>query len=302
MSQRFQALTGKLEPKYDYFRGTVEDDPLTVMDHLYEVLEMQGRTTCKGPPQYDHSVGFWVDRGNMETKAPDLVISYGGNNGADPGVLTRGGFADRLVPMLRRYWPHQARATRIDSCIDLWGCFDPIEAKMQEMHRDRRLKRNRYGVPETGQTFMLGSAKAPVQARLYEKGLQLRPSIHPAEWQFFALWTRLEVEYHPRAAEKDQAVHLSPLDVWGTARWAADLLQWVGDLDPVILVRRPTMERTPLERLEWLFRQHRRTILEVAPEDARRLLEAVLTGELGPLPQTNVRGSKGRSEAGTTIQ
>lgn len=289
MSPKVQPLSHDLNPQYDYFRGTVDDDPFTVLDTLQEALGMETASVTKGPKQYQYSKGIWRRRDDVDRKAPDVVVSFGGNNGSNPSVLGRGMIARELIPVMQANWPHQTKVTRVDSCVDMWDGFDVIEAEMQRIHRDSRIKRNRIGVPETGQTFYLGSDDAPTQVRLYQKGLQLLPSMAPDERFAFELWTRLEIEYHPRSADKGQTLSLSALDVWGSARWSAGLIHWVADMNPKLLDRKPRMDRTAQERFEFAMRMYAKTIKEIGADEAHRILDRVVNGELGPVTRQELQ-------------
>jgi len=289
MHPQLQPLSQKLTVEWDFFRGTVREHPSIILETLYETLGMKALGGCKGPPQYTTSVGLWRTEEAQEAgKAADIVVSHGGNQGADPGVLTRGGFARKVVPVLQAEWGQQAKATRLDSCLDFHGGFNLIRDGMNEMHEQRRIARDAYGVPETGQSFYLGSKKSPFRCRLYQKGLKELPSMAPEEREHFWDWTRLEAEWHPRSNEQQRAMLMSPIEVWGACAWGRDLLAWVAHLNPPKLERTPRMDRTAEERLAFAFRQYARTIAEVGRERAHELLEQVLTGELGPVTRDEI--------------
>lgn len=283
MHPQLQALGEKLEVNWDFFRGTVAEDPETIVETLHERLGMKAMSDTKGPPQYDRSIGLWRVREERGTKAADIVVSYGGNQGAAPGVLSRGWFARKVVPLVQEVWGQQAKATRLDSCIDFHGGFAVISQGMNQMHEQRRIARDFYGVPETGQTFYLGAEKAPFRARVYQKGLKELPKMEPEERAFFWDWVRLEAEWHPRSNEQARAMLMSPVEAWGGSKWGRDLLAWVASLNAPKLQRMPRMDRSAEDRLEFAFRQYARTIAEVGRERAHELLEQVLTGELGPV-------------------
>lgn len=291
MSLDLQWLGGNLDLKFDYFRGVIAEEPFTIVEELQEGLEFATHGPSPGPKQYRHSVGLWrTAEARQNEEAAAVVVSFGGNNDAPPGVLARGWHARDVLPFVQMKWPEKAKATRVDSCLDFFGHFDAIEAKMQELHRERRVARDRYGVPETGQTFYLGSDESPVRCRLYQKGLKELPSMAPDERAAFWDWNRLELQFKPRAGqEQRKAFQMTPLEVWGASRWSRELLAWVAGLNPPRLERNPRMDRTAKERLAFVFRQYARTILEVGGEEAHELLEQVVNGELGPVTREELR-------------
>lgn len=288
MTVKFHPLSEKLELKYDFFRGTVDDHPASILDALQRRLGMESVSDSKGPPQYDYSRGLWRHAGDVEKKAADVVVSFGGNSDAPPSVLGRGAIAHDLVPAVQAFWPDQTRVTRIDSCLDLSDGFDMIEAEMQRLHHEQHIKRMRYGVPETGQTFTLGSEKSPTKTRVYQKGLQMLPSMAPEERGAYYGWTRVETEYRPRSADKAKAIGLSPLDVWGTAKFSTYLIGWIAQQNPTPLDRKPRMDRTALERFQFAMRMYAKTIKEIGPDEAHRVLDQILNDELGPLTRDEI--------------
>lgn len=291
MSVGLQGLSGSLELQFDYFRGVVAEEPYTIVNTLQEGLGFAVHGQSPGPKQYQHSIGLWrTAAARDKEEAAAVVVSFGGNNGAFPGVLARGWQARDVFPFVQANWSQRARATRLDSCMDFFGHFDAIEAHMQEIHRERRVARDRFGVPETGQTFYLGAKASPVRCRLYQKGLKELSSMSPEERHVYFEWNRLEMQFKPRAGlEQQTAMTMTPLDVWGASKWGRELLAWVAGLNPPKLERRPRMDRTPEERLAFAFRQYARTIQEVGQERAMELLQGVFTGELGPVTQEELR-------------
>lgn len=291
MSLNPQGLESDLELKFDYFRGVVADEPFAIVQALQEGLELPAQGPSPGPKQFRHSVGLWrTVEAREKEEAAAVVVSFGGNNDSLPGVLARGWHARDVLPFVQSNWGSRAKATRVDSCLDFFGHFDAIEARMQQMHRERRIARDRYGVPETGQTFYLGSDKSPVRCRLYQKGMKELPSMPPEERAAFWDWNRLELQFKPRAGQEQQkALLMTPLEVWGSSRWSRELLAWVAGLNPPRLERKPRMDRTAEERLAFVLRQYHRTLHEVGQERAEELLRQVFSGELGPVTREELR-------------
>lgn len=291
MSLDLQWLNGDLDLKFDYFRGVVAEEPFTIIQELLEGLEFAAQGPSPGPKQYRHSVGLWrtVDAREKE-EAAAVVVSFGGNGDSPPGVLARGWHARDVLPFVQKKWPDKAKATRVDSCLDFFGHFNAIEARMQDLHIERGVARDRYGVPETGQTFYLGSEKSPVRCRLYQKGLKELPSMAPEERAAFWNWNRLELQFKPRAGQEQlKAFQMTPVEVWGASRWSRELLAWVAGLNPPKLERTPRMDRTAEERLAFVLRQYHKTLHEVGQDRAEELLRAVFTGELAPVTREELR-------------
>lgn len=168
----------------------------------------------------------------------------------------KGEHTPQAVEALRASYPH--RVTRVDACADFDapGAFDALLIPVIEVKKRRRIMGGKAGdwedFPEKGRTQYLGSKSSPVRMRLYEKGLQPeyahlnRPD-----------WARIETQVRPAKDAKNEFASLSPIEVWGAARWtreiAAAVLQQHVDPHPAGTTYRLTEQETALR---WMCKQY----------------------------------------------
>lgn len=97
-----------------------------------------------------------------------------------------------------------------------------MDRRCREIKRRRRVMGGKAGdwddFPEKGRTRYLGGTSSAVRARLYEKGRQ-------PEYAHLAMpdWVRLEVQVRPSKDARAEFAKLSPVEVWGAARWTRDI-------------------------------------------------------------------------------
>lgn len=118
-----------------------------------------------------------------------------------------------------------ARATRLDSAIDVFGGdFDQLAGLVESA-----AKRPKNGAPvrsferwdsPTGRTLYVGSRAAAVRVRVYQKGYEQRAKGNedaPLDW------VRLELQWRPQGAKRTAALDFAPAEIWGASAWTADV-------------------------------------------------------------------------------
>lgn len=118
-----------------------------------------------------------------------------------------------------------ARATRLDSAIDVFGGdFDQLAGLVESA-----AKRPKNGAPvrsferwdsPTGRTLYVGSRAAAVRVRVYEKGREQRAKGNddaPLDW------VRLELQWRPSGVKRTAALDFTPAEIWGASAWTADV-------------------------------------------------------------------------------
>lgn len=211
----------------------------------------------RGFHQFGHRLTLADDVGTVG------AVQWGGGHGERSMIEVKGDRTPEVVERLRSAFPH--RVTRVDSCADFDAprAFQGLLRAVRTVKRDHRVWGETRGDwedhPEQGRTYYLGANSSPTRFRLYEKGKQPEYA-HLAR----ADWVRAEVQVRPQKDAKGTFSQLSPVDVWGAARWSRDLAARVlkdhVDPHPAGTVYR----KTDLDaRVDWVCRQAGRTLLEL---------------------------------------
>ena len=194
------------------------------------------------------------------------AIQWGGRQEDRLMFEVKGEHSQKAAEALRARFEH--RVTRVDACADFDapGAFEALLAPSIEVKKERRIMGGKAGdwddFPEKGRTLYLGSQSSPVRMRLYEKGLQPeyahlnRPN-----------WARIEVQVRPAKEAKEAFASLSPLEVWGAARWtrdiAAKVLEQHIDPHPAGTTYRLTDRETALR---WMCKQYGQHLTSLAQD------------------------------------
>ena len=194
------------------------------------------------------------------------AIQWGGRQEDRLMFEVKGEHSQKAAEALRARFDH--RVTRVDACADFdaLGAFEALLAPSIEVKKERRIMGGKAGdwddFPEKGRTLYLGSQSSPVRMRLYEKGLQPeyahlnRPN-----------WARIEVQVRPAKEAKEAFASLSPLEVWGAARWtrdiAAKVLEQHIDPHPAGTTYRLTDRETALR---WMCKQYGQHLTSLAQD------------------------------------
>lgn len=190
-------------------------------------------------------------------------VQWGGQQADRLMFEVKGEHSQRAAEALRARFEH--RVTRVDACADFDapGAFQRLLGPCTQVKKERRIMGGKAGdwddFPEKGRTLYLGSQSSPVRCRLYEKGLQpeyahlQRPD-----------WARIEVQVRPAKEAKTTFANLSPLEVWGAARWAREIaalvLQEHIDPHPAGTTYRLSTAET---KLRWMCKQYGVSLLEL---------------------------------------
>lgn len=244
----------------------------TIIETLSGPMRLRDIKPCSGVPQYERSVALWshlfADRAMFE-------LSFGGNQGASPHLLSQGFVAHEGMKALRRAFPCH-RVGRFDIAVDMVGegLYEQISGMLHELHRSRGLKTKtvNHDVPEMGRTHYLGSRKSVAMVRLYEKWRKEQSEGK----SFIRHHIRLELEIKPqKQADRARWASVSLEEAWGVTRWTRTLAERVLRLDAQRIRRAPPMKRTDLEAFQGLLDQHVKLIHRLDEEEAVAMLRAM---------------------------
>ena len=212
--------------KFDWYAATVPGvPPMEVLDVVRRGLN---GSVVEGRRRLGYAQCFRVEDRCGDLLAEVLVGSVGQNDLAPHAVAT-GEKAQEFSRVLREAFPDH-RVSRFDAAEDFdeQGAFAGLTNVMGEIALANRVK----GLwitpddPEEGATYYLGGKSSAVTCRAYQKGLQVRKTLHPAlRPQVSADWARLEVQVRPpKQMGKALAASLTPEQAWGFAAWSQALI------------------------------------------------------------------------------
>ena len=210
---------------FDWYAATVPEVP--PMEVLEAVRKGLGGAITEGRRRLGYAQCFRVEDARGDAMAEVLVGSVGKNN-LPPHAVATGDKAPALAAMLRESFPEH-RVSRFDAAedFDRVGAFADITKVMGVVAEENRVK----GLwitpddPDEGATYYLGGKSSSVTCRCYQKGLQLRKTVHPSlQPSISADWARLEVQVRPpKQLGKMLAATLTPEQAWGFASWSQAL-------------------------------------------------------------------------------
>ena len=215
--------------RFDWYQSTVLDHHDAVLSWASATYPHCSPVEGKGFNGYAARVDYLNSLGGRE-----LSVSYGGVNGY-PNALSSGPFAPRFAEEATSRYPvrGQLRLTRVDSCYDFdedaaWDKLHPIMQSVALKSGVLTELSGDYDRAVKGRSYYLGGRTSPFRAVLYEKGIQLHDQIVASGEQPKPNWVRLESRYKPPTLiAKEAAAFLSPEQVWGTCRWAPNLISSV---------------------------------------------------------------------------
>lgn len=158
-------------------------------------------------------------------------IVSGGKTGVMPCVLLSGGdgLCAVLAPTLQQAFPG-IRPTRVDVSLDVQGAANAFKALVKTAEAfavERKIKMERKGTAEAGETLYLGSRESPVILRIYEKGKQMNGAAaaetYPEGWEPFEApkdWVRIEFQFSDfKGHAKAQFGQMKPGEIILAHRW-----------------------------------------------------------------------------------
>lgn len=154
-------------------------------------------------------------------------VFWDGNPGVH--VQAKGVDAWMVAEVLRIAFPGHSLA-RADPAVDLRlgeGGFERMAAVVVAFAKDRGLSLNFQGDWATGKggrTLYLGAPSSVVRWRIYEKGKK-EGGDAPLDW------VRVEAQVRPQSRAKVAAGGRSPVQMFQSCRWSAELFQKLGFVD-----------------------------------------------------------------------
>lgn len=157
-------------------------------------------------------------------------IVSGGKTGVMPCVMLSGGdgVCATVAPTLQQAFPG-IRPTRIDVALDVQGARNAFKALAQAAETfaaERKIKTERKGTQDGGETVYLGSRESPVMLRLYEKGKQMNGATREATktGEESATvpedWVRIEFQFSDfKGYAKAEFGQMKPGDIIRAHRW-----------------------------------------------------------------------------------
>lgn len=207
--------------KFDWYQASIPGvHPETVMEALSSVDYYGDWEQTKPLRGYDQGAQFVVGGSAL------YRINYGGQNQEHgPNVLASGGAAPKLAQVMREQFPVH-RISRVDACDDYHhpGVYEYLRKKALKIAKEHKVQVREIVKPiaesDDGRTLYLGSVNSSIKMRIYEKGKQLGCSED---------WVRAELEVSPQKATKSIASQLSPLELWGLAKWSHAMAVQMGN-------------------------------------------------------------------------
>lgn len=174
-------------------------------------------------PGYHSAVAFTDLQGDAI-----LTCEYGSSSGWNLVYSSGTEPCDRVRDVIRQAF-QTARATRVDSAVDMRGDFYEIADKVSKAafanYGVRPLKAHSYIDEGKGRTYYFGSRKSAALVRVYEKGLEQRSkglTDAPLDW------VRVELQWRPSKHSKELAMKVHPDDFWGATKWTQGVAQAIG--------------------------------------------------------------------------
>lgn len=206
--------------KFDWYQASVPDVHPETIKSVLAASDYYGDwdriTPVKG---YDVGAQFVVGGESL------FKIFHGGRNEQyGPNVVGSGSSAQKLAEVIRANFPAH-RVSRMDSCADYnhKDAYEYLRKKALKIAKEQKVVVREICKPlqesDDGRTLYLGSQTSAVSMRIYEKGKQLGCGDE---------WVRAELQVRPQKDIKAIAASLSPVDVWGLAKWSHSMAHQLG--------------------------------------------------------------------------
>lgn len=225
--------------RFDWYATTILERPARLIEVLASRL---GGVMVPSKPHHGYAEAAQIRSGDRV-----LATIYHGGAFAWPHAFASSDETDAFVDVVRDVWPNDHNVTRMDAALDFdagTGTFQTLLDLCTDLAAgirvdgDERKRCSKVGVRNVGdwtfntggRTFYLGATSSAVQARLYEKGIEIRQKAEqtgvPRDDVSLNL-TRLEVQVRPDGPARRRAAHGSAEDAFGYAEWSRELLRRV---------------------------------------------------------------------------
>lgn len=212
------------DPHLDWASLTVQASPERIVD----ALRRKVRGACRVKSSAPHNRGYAQAYDLLDVHGDSLcMVEVGASHGWN--LLTATGTQPNASVLeavrLLAAQGAAARATRLDSAIDVFGGdFDQlaglVESAAQKPKNGAPVRSFERWDSPTGRTLYVGSRAASVRVRVYEKGREQRAKGNadaPLDW------VRLELQWRPAGVKRTAALDFTPAEIWGAAAWTADV-------------------------------------------------------------------------------
>lgn len=229
-------------PNFDWYQATIPhgvDDVLECLGSLSEGLKL---SHARGHHGYSHTAVL----GNEQRG--DVARVWHGGSHEYPHAIVSGEWAQPGAELIRAAFPEH-KVARVDVKQDFEGAdaYDRMQAELLDVAGRRRVKVGTAGdhlLTMKGRTLYLGSTKADVRARLYDKAEEMRSAIaapgsgvDAMQW-YRDVWgvpehlTRLEAQIRPHTpAAKVAFATIEPVDALGSAAWLREVWKQIAGLE-----------------------------------------------------------------------
>lgn len=307
--------TQTVEARFDWYAATIMERPNRLIGLL--AARLAGSVVATNP-HHGYAEAVHIKDGDRV-----LATVYHGGMFPWPHAFASSDETDAFVEVVRDVWPNDHAVTRMDAALDFdagAGTFSDLLAICTtlaagtRLDGDERKRCSKIGVRNVGdwtfntggRTLYLGSTSSAVQARLYEKGIEIRQKAATVNVQRDDVsdnLTRLEVQVRPDGPARRRAAHGSPEDAFGYAEWSRELLRRVNGAGVERVHIRERRESDHERAMRWVVTQYRRHFIHAAElaggwegfglELERRIMFAE-HGEGGPVdPDAGLRGTGG---------
>lgn len=201
--------------RFDYYSATLDEPPHRLADVLMASFP-DASDVLPAKPKNGYRSALAVKDQDGDT----LATILSGSHNAPPNAFASGERASHFAAIIREHWPDAHHVTRLDSCTDLPASFHDVVPHLQQKARALGIKGRTImpDNPQDGATYYMGSSASRVQARIYEKGKELRARGVSVPDEALGL-LRFEVQLRPTKDGKVTAAHLSPDQAWGATGW-----------------------------------------------------------------------------------
>lgn len=274
------------EPHLDWASMTLQETPERIVSGIRRKVEGAYRLEATKPQNKGYRRALKVvDVYGSELCTVESEASHGWNLVTATGTQPNEAVRDAV-----RWLASQgamARATRLDSAIDIFGGdFDQLAGLVknaaQTPENGSPVKSFEYWNSDSGRTFYAGSRAGSVRVRVYEKGKEQRKKGNldaPLDW------LRCELEWRPKKEQRVTALDFDNSQIWGASYWTSEVARTLlgGEVEHC----EGAHELTKFESsYEWLCKSASGVFAEAVKRFGIRAVVQDLTGQaLEDLPQ-----------------